>query len=103
MTSNKKLIPKAKNPRIVVSNSSKLLGTSRDTIRSVTAKANTPSLKVSIRWTSQLRLLSLSNLPERVADNSFLIINKGFHNLNIIPAEALGPNVPFPLHHDTFG
>jgi hypothetical protein len=44
-----KLIPNPKKPRMVIINSVKLCGTSNDTISSVTAKANTASLNVSMR------------------------------------------------------
>ncbi len=54
--SRQKQIPKATKPCMDTSSSSKVLGTSSDTMSSVTAKAKTPSLKVSMRLISWPRL-----------------------------------------------
>src|SRR5579863_3222089 len=49
--SSVKQIAKARNPRIMTSSSSNVVGTSSETISNVTANAKTASLKVSIRCT----------------------------------------------------
>src|SRR6266566_3019350 len=58
-----KLMAKAPKPRIVSINSLKVLGTSSETTRSVTAKAKTPSLKPSIREISWLRQRNFLSSP----------------------------------------
>src|SRR5215210_7422936 len=68
-TSSQKQIAKAKNPRMVASNSSKVLGTSRDTTSSVSAKAKTASAKPSIRETSWPRQEKPSSPPIRLWAN----------------------------------
>src|SRR5919202_1103957 len=59
---------KAKNPRMVEINSSKDLGTSRETTTNVTAKAKTVSEKLSIRETSSPR-------QEKPSSPASLLIN----------------------------
>src|SRR5919206_3463008 len=61
--SSQKQIAKAKNPCMVASSSSKVLGTSRDTTSSVTAKAKTASEKPSIREMSWPRQEKPSSPP----------------------------------------
>src|SRR3954451_22525374 len=68
-SSSQKQIAKAKNPRMVASSSSKVLGTSRDTTSSVTAKAKTASERPSIRETSSPRQEKPSSSPTRLRAN----------------------------------
>src|SRR5215210_1230857 len=68
-TSSQKQIANAKNPCMVASSSSKVLGTSRDTTSSVTAKANTASENPSIRETSLPRQEKPSSSPTRFRAN----------------------------------
>jgi hypothetical protein len=49
MNSSAKLAANAPKPRIACINSAKVLGTSNETTNSVTAKANTASLRPSMR------------------------------------------------------
>src|SRR5918998_4784406 len=60
---------KAKNPRMVASNSSKELGTSRDTTSSVSAKPKTASARPSIRNTSWPRQEKPSSPPVPLCAN----------------------------------
>src|SRR5918992_4151168 len=68
-TSSQKQIAKAKNPRMVASSSSNVLGTSRDTTSSVTAKPKTASENPSIRKTSSPRQENPSSSPTRLRAN----------------------------------
>src|SRR5918994_1972822 len=67
--SSQKQIAKAKNPRMVASSSSKVLGTSRETTSSVTAKPKTASENPSMRETSSPRQEKPSSSPTRLRAN----------------------------------
>src|SRR5215203_3027593 len=66
--SRAKQIANAKKPRMSTRSSSKVLGTSKDTTRSVTAKAKTASVKASMRETSSPRQRNPSS-PTRLRAN----------------------------------
>src|SRR5918995_7408963 len=94
--SSQKQIAKAKNPRMVASSSSKVLGTSKDTTSSVRAKAKTASAKPSIRDTSWPRQENPSSPPIRLCAN--LVRSTFYPSPGNVTQALLGRVQYYPSH-----